>query len=72
VRKIIVCIARGEYLIAVVLNLMTYGPSGEFDPFYVERIKSTLMMFYEEEFSKAIQNDFNTQTISTPFHAFSN
>jgi len=37
-------------MIVVVLNLVQNGPSGEFDPFYIERIKSAILLFYEEEF----------------------
>jgi len=45
-------------MISILLNLVQSGPSGEFDPFHIEWIKSTILLFYEEEFKKAFENDF--------------
>ena len=58
VRKLCVCLARGEYTICLLLNLVQSGPSGEFDPFYIERIKSTILLFYDQEFSNSFSADF--------------
>jgi hypothetical protein len=71
-RKLIVCIAKGEFMLGVVLNIVLNGPSGEFDSFYIERIKSTIQLFYEERLFKAFDQAFHSQSITTPFHNFAN
>jgi hypothetical protein len=64
VKKIVVMIARGELVLAVVLHIVFKFYGGEYDPLYVERVKQTLFMLYDEKLFR-----FSWLEISTPFHS---
>lgn len=69
VKKLVVVIARGELLMAVVLHVVFKYYGGEYDPLYVERVKQTLFMLYDEKLTNIIDQNFNDQALSTPYHS---
>lgn len=69
VKKIVVVIARGEMLLAVVLHVVYKFYGGEYDPLYVERVKQTLFMLYDEKLTSIIKQNFNEISLSTPYHS---
>lgn len=62
-------LARGELCLAVVLGIVSKFYGGEYDPLYVERVKQTLFMLFEEKLLAILDQDFNNVCLSTPFHS---
>ncbi|CAI2382254.1 unnamed protein product [Moneuplotes crassus] len=69
VKKIVVAIARGEMVLAVVLHIVFKFYGGEYDPLYVERVKQTLFMLYDEKLTNIIDQNFHDSSLSTPYHS---
>jgi len=69
VKKIAVLIARGELLLGVVLHIVAKYYGGEYDPLYVERVKQTLFMLFDEKLFQIVEANMNKLSISTPYHA---
>lgn len=69
VKKIVVVIVRGEMLLAVILHVVYKFYGGEYDPLYVERVKQTLFMLYDEKLTNIIKQNFNEISLSTPYYS---
>ena len=61
-------VARGELLLAVVLHIVYKFYGGEYDPLYVERIKQTLFLMFDEKLLELLEHNYNTVSLSTPYH----
>jgi hypothetical protein len=56
-------------LLAVVLHVVFKFYGGEYDPLYVERVKQTLFMLYDEKLMSIIDQNFDEISLSTPYHS---
>ena len=68
-KKIVVMIARGEMLIAVVLHIVFKNYGGEYDPLYIERLKQTLFLMYDKTLIEIMESNYNNLSLSTPYHS---
>ena len=73
-KKLVVMVARGELLLSVVLHIVYKFYGGEYDPLYVERIKQTLFLMFDEKLLELLEHNYNSVSLSTPYHfsAFAN
>lgn len=69
VKKIVVMIARGEMLIAVVLHIVFKNYGGEYDPLYIERLKQTLFLMYDRTLIEIMESNYNDLSLSTPYYS---
>ncbi len=49
-RKLVTFVARSEVVIAGVFHVLDEDNTGEFDPFFVDRMKSALQMMNDKHF----------------------
>lgn len=56
-------------LLSVVLHVVFKFYGGEYDPLYVERVKQTLFMLYDEKLMSIIKQNFDEISLSTPYHS---
>lgn len=68
-KKLVVMISRGELLLSVVLHIVHKFYGGEYDPLYVERIKQTLFLMFDEKLLELMDHNYNKLSLSTLFHA---
>ena len=52
-------IGRGQLVVGVVCHVLGEDNTGEFDPYYIERIKNAMQLMIDKQFLDVIENDIN-------------
>jgi len=57
-------VARGEIVLGISAHILSTDTTGEFDPFYVERMKNALLLMLNKEFVGQLEDEMEANTIS--------
>lgn len=56
-KKLTTLVGRGELVIGVVSHVLGEDNTGEFDPYFIERIKNALQLMIDKHFIDVIDTD---------------
>ncbi len=56
-------VCRGEIVLGVVLHLFYKDNTGEFDPYYIERIKNCLLLMMDKDFISIMEEELKENQI---------
>jgi hypothetical protein len=54
---------NGALVIGAVFHVLSEDNTGEFDPYYIERMKNALQLMKSKSFVQALQNDISDNTM---------
>ena len=57
--KIVSLVARGHCVVGAVFHVVRDDNTGEFDPYYIERIKNCMSMMFEKELIQQLEAEIN-------------
>lgn len=59
--KLAVLVLKGSVVVGAVFHLNSVDNTGEFDPFFIERIKNSIKLMFEKEFIAQVDHEIQTQ-----------
>jgi hypothetical protein len=57
-RKLVALVGKAHLVIGIVCHVLADDNTGEFDPFFIGRIKNTLSMMIDKSFMEILEDDF--------------
>ncbi|CDW73564.1 UNKNOWN [Stylonychia lemnae] len=69
-KKLATIVGRGQLIVGVVCHVLGDDNTGEFDPYFVERIKNAMQIMIDKHFLEVIENDISeNNTFNTKIQA---
>ena len=54
-RKLVTLVARGQLVVGVVAHVLAEDNTGEFDPYFIERIKNAVQLMVDKRFTEVLE-----------------
>lgn len=66
IKKMVSLVAKGQLVVGVVCHVLGDDNTGEFDPYFVDRIKNTMQLMVDKHFVEVIESDIRVDNTFLP------